>query len=130
MFSVVSLIPFRARGRESYVTITHVVNLAIQGAPKLRPQPQPQPHMGPHCTGTPWPHTPDDMGPHCTGTPPKPQPTPRHVQLGPHCKGTHTGPPMDMSQLVHYEVLTVGKWAVRILLECCLVNDKSTTQTV
>ena len=42
MFSVVSVIPFRARGRESYVTITHVVNLAIQGAPQLRPQPQPQ----------------------------------------------------------------------------------------
>ena len=128
MFSVVSVILFRVRGRGSYVTITHVVNLTTQLAPQLRSQPLPQ-TWDLTVQGPPWPHIPD-MGPHCTGTPPKSQPTSRHVQLGPHCKGTHTGSPMDMFQLVHYEVLTVGKWAVRILLECFLINDKSMTKTV
>ena len=46
------------------------------------------------------------MAHHCTGTLPHP---------------TGTPPPPDMSKLVHYEAHTVGKWVVRILLECFLV---------
>ena len=47
-------------------------------------------------------------------------PLPRgHVELGPHCSGILLPPSPD--KLVHYEVLTVGKWTVGILLECFLL---------
>ena len=62
---------------------------------------------------TPWSHSP------VQGPPDMFKP----VQLGPHCT-----PPPDIFKLIHYEVRTVGKWAVGILLECLLesgilVND-------
>ena len=85
--------------------------------------------IGPHHTGTP------DMGPHCTGTrPAPPQPCPLrygtllykdYPRTYPCFFKTWTSlyrpPPPDMFKFIHYAPRTVGKRAVRILLECFLV---------
>ena len=85
-------------GRWCFLTITYdALDLTIQG-----------PHSPP---------PPRDMGPHCTGT------HPRHVLNLFNLDLNVQGPPplLDMFKLVHYEVCTVGKWLVDILLECFLL---------
>ena len=72
-----------------------------------RPQLRPLPSSG-LFTGTPCPSSPSDMDMF------------KFLQLGHQCRGTSPHPP-DMFRPVHYEVCMVGKWAVRILLECFLV---------
>ena len=100
------------------------------GTSQYRP-PWPTPlDMEPHCVAPPKPHPPPDMVDYCTGPPPP--------DMGPYC----TAPtnidiggqdwrsvqtcslegPHQYWHLLATEARPVGKWAVRILLECFLVK--------
>ena len=84
-----------------------------------------------HCTSLyriPWSCSPG-MTPHCRGTPPWPQP-PRHetsmyrdLSPGPSPVHFRTTTPLPLSVLTSdgAEARMIGKWVVRILLECFLV---------